>query len=278
MDYLSNAYSGHHKIAIEAHDLWYIVLTELGKRIATDPEKYRSVFSMSDTKQNIAVYSDIPHVLPYDAIIEHLKAMTPVDVNLFIPELSTGRDAKLAFHAALCSLVQHYYNYWTMMCGLPELLITGTVDDYSLLAANSSTLANIFEPLDLKLSAYLSRCAILFNDIAHFLEHGELFYYKEQWWKSLFKQENVGSGREIEIDGWIKDIFFDNRAVKLTDFATTLSLVPFKNLESGRQFYAVVGPLTAVVDQNGVLRTVYNEIVFEHTPDAKPKVQEATNG
>ena len=179
--------------------------------------------------------------------------------DLLIPGLTTI-DAPV-FHALCATLAdtcQHYYSYETFCCGIPKIKIRGEESDYRLLAAASRELAEIFDFSEDALT-YYDRIAGLFDRMAD--TFGRDPEESADFWRAIFTQKNVGSGRQLDIDGWIRD-FFTKRPARLESFDTAIASVPYTNLETQKEFLSLVGAFTAFQDSEGFWRMNFQEAVF----------------
>jgi len=260
---LSNAYSMHRKIEIAPHDLWVIVLTELANAIGKQVELCRPMFTNSDDKIAIMVPTNDITKIDLNEVVARLKQHIPVDTQLFVPDLvSATDDAKLMMHAALCDAVKHYYSYMTYCCGLPEIRVAGPVEDWQLLLSTVAELAQLFKNIGyVEVVEYLIRVGDVFDKI-------QRSYFAEDitFWKGIFTQKNIGSGGELEINGWITDLYFGDRGKprKIENFLTSIAIVPYTNMETGREFKAVHGGFKRVVNAEGYVQTKYDQLVFEN--------------
>ena len=269
---LSYAYSHHEKIAFGPHDLWYIVLTELATVIKNNETVCRQLFTRSETKVNIVVPTDDIASIDISKIVDQLRDLIPIDLNAFIPTLSTyTTNIELAMCAAICDGVQKYYSYMTFMCGIPEIKLTGTETDWLKLERCASDIADLFEFVGLEdVVTYI-------NGVRQIIESIMLTYNDPtsssnvEFWKSIFTSKNIGSGGELSISGWITKLFYKKHPTnKLEHFTTNLAIVPFKNAETGREFLSVHGCFEQRRTDDGFLHSGYGSVVFEEVPKCEP--------
>jgi hypothetical protein len=157
-----------------------------------------------------------------------------------------------------------------MMCGIPKIKVRGEESDYRLLAAASRELAEILS-FSTEALTYYDRIAGLFDRMADTFVHGP--EESAEFWRAIYTQENVGSGRQLDIDGWIRD-FFSKRPRRLESFHTSIAVVPYKNLETQNEYLSLVGAFTAFQDSEGFWRLNFQEAVFQKVAekDAPPEV------
>jgi hypothetical protein len=163
---LSKAYSAHLPVAVAPHDFWFIANTELAAMVAKNPDQFRHVFTAQESdKETLMIPNGIVTCIDYAALRELLEEKIPNRRihELMIPGLTTI-DASVfyALCATLADTCQHYYDYMTMMCGIPKIKVRGEESDYRLLAAASRELAEILS-FSTEALTYYDRIAGLFD-------------------------------------------------------------------------------------------------------------------
>lgn len=269
---LSQAYSQHLPVVVAPHDFWFIANSELASIIAKNPEKFRHVFSAQESgKETLMIPTGNVTQIDYTALVELLEKKIPNQEikDLMIPGLSTI-DASVfyALCATLADSCQHYYSYMTFCCGIPKIKVRGEESDYRLLAAASRRLAEILD-FSTEALTYYDRIAGLFDRMADSFTSED----PAPFWRDIFSQENVGSGGEKDINGWIRD-FFTKRPARLESYETSIAAVPYKNLETQNEYLSLVGAFTAFKDSEGFWRMNFQEAVFQKVAakDATPEV------
>jgi hypothetical protein len=260
---LSEAYSAHLPVVVAPHDFWFIANTELAAIVAKNPEQFRHVFTASESgKETLMIPTGDVTRIDYRALTELLDEKIPSKRihELMLPELTTI-DASVfyALCATLADTCQHYYDYMTMMCGIPKIKVRGEESDYRLLAAASRELAKILS-FSTEAFGYYDRIAGLFDRMADTFVRGP--EESAEFWRAIYTQKNVGSGRQLDIDGWIRD-FFSKRPRRLESFHTSIAAVLYQNLETQNEYLSLVGAFTAFQDSEGFWRVNFQEAVFQ---------------
>lgn len=261
MKTLSRSYSRHDKIEIAPHDIWYIVLSELAEVIKKNQEICRPLFTRSSEKIEILVPVKDVTKIDLHEVVDSLRGLIPVDVTVFLPELSTTTpSAKLALYAALCDGVSGYYDYSTYCCGIPEIRLRGTRYDWNTLYESARSISDMFDSVKLdKAVEYLNRVAVILDDIRQSFDTD-----KTEFWKNIFTQKNIGSGGELEINGWITRLYFEPRLLKkIETFMVTNTIVSYKNLDTGRKFKGVYGAFETIRTPDDFLSAEYSNLIFE---------------
>lgn len=259
---IAQAYNRHEKLRIAPHDLWFIFLTELAKIVNENSAACKSLFTTSDEKIEILVPTDDPTAIDPLAIMAHLERLVPTAFDAFLPELSTATmDVRLAMAATFADMVQSYYSYSTFMCGIPEIEVTGTFEDWKAMVDACGKLGVLFTSVNLPaVVQYIIRVGDIFTTIG---AHVGGIEPPEDFWKGIFTSKNVGSGSELEISGWITKLFYEKRLNKLENFLSTYGVIPYKNLETGRHFKAPHGAFAQHRDEKGFIYAGYTRIVYE---------------
>jgi hypothetical protein len=258
---LSHAYSRHLPVAIAPHDLWFIANCELAALVAKNPERFRSVFTKtSEGKEVLTIPTLDPTVVDYAKLVDLVSERIPnPDItDLLIPNLTTMNTS--IFHAlcaSLADIVQHYYEYMTYCCGIPAVRILGTEEDYRLLAENARKLSKIFYE-DFDTLSYYNQISTLLDNIADTFTQED----PAKFWRNIFTQENVGSGGQVNINGWIKHMFTE-RGVCIDSFNTSIAAVPYKNMNTEREFLGLVGAFISTPDVDGFYTVGYRQVIYE---------------
>ncbi len=270
LELMSNAYSAHRKIEIAPHDLWFIVLSELAAVIKANKDRLRHLFTTSAEKKTIQVDTNDVTKLDLNLVVAQLRDLVPTDIDVFVPDFSTHTpESRLACYAGLCDAMQVYYSYETRACGLPELRITGSKEDWLLFhsclqkLSGNDLLGNIPG-----VTKWLYEVQAIILEFVHVtgVQAPDLSF-----WKDVFSKNNVGSGGEFVISGWITKLFmYKPNMFKLENFSAALATVPYKNVDTGREFTAVYGALKGIRTEDGFMKAGYTGLVFEHM-DAVPK-------
>ena len=254
---IATAYSNHTPVAIAPHDIWFMLMTEVAKVIRDNVEASRSLFTISDSRIEIAVETTDPTDLTanLDKFEEKLRKLVPVDIDAFIPKFSTDTVAsRLATMAAFMDGVQHYYEYMMFCCGIPAIKILGTIDDWQLAKARFSEIAAMFESVGVDISAWLARVDSCFDNILSSLNGED----RSDWWSQIFTQTKVGSGGQLKIDGWIVGLYYKQAPGLIETFGYSWATVPFKNLhEPDKDYRSIHGPFKKVRDSDGFVYCEY---------------------
>lgn len=264
---LSRAYSRHQKIALSPHDVWYIVLAELATIVSANIEACRPIFTKSPDKIVIEVPTADVTAIDLNFVENKLRELIPVDLDIFMPTFTTlTPDARYACLAAFCESASHYYSYMTFACGLPAIQINGTIEDWTNLQRHASLLAQTFSKTSVsQIGPWMSRVNTAIDNIVV-----ALHTQSPDRLQDIFTSSRIGSGGQLKIDGWFADIYSEGlRGLQLDAFPASLSVVPYTNIDTGRNFKGVHGCMMSRRDTGGFIHGVYGEIVTETVPVAE---------
>lgn len=262
LGFISKAYSNHKKIEIAPHDIWYLIMTEVAQFIKKNTEACRPLFTREVTSVNILVPTSNVEEINLSLVIEQLRTKVPVDVDLFVPEFSNlDQASRLACYAALCDGLQVYYNYMTFCCGIPEIRITGLQEDWQKMADNLASISQLFQKVNLiDFANYLKTVQ---SRVVGMIENS-FVKANPAFWLDIYSKKNIGSGGEFTISGWITEFYFEKcKLPKLENFSSTISVVPYENLETGRKFVGVNGAFKTLRLDDGFIKCGYEQFIFE---------------
>ena len=236
LEYLAVCWANHYGAVISPDILWHIVLCELAMEIAKRSEDYRDLFSDSSEKQEISVQTDDDVVLPIEKVIDILKTKCKINTSLFLPRFSTtGESEELAFGTAFLDLVSPYYEYSMFCCGIPYVKIFGTPGDYHIAVSMLDELSVEFSNFP-PVANWLTSVADLFNKIEF-----TLLGKNDVNFKHFFALERCGSGSQVEVAGWINDLFlFDPPVRYVKNFNSCVSKIEYKNLSTNKEYQMTV--------------------------------------
>ena len=231
MSYLEKCWADHLGVVITPDIIWYTLLCELSVMVKTAPDSFRDLFTKSDKKEEIIVFSESVNVIPLDTLISALKGKVPTDTEAFFPEFSTRTPRSFhAFQAAFCDMCSPYYNYSMMMCYIPLVDVRGTLDDWKKLSNKWGNLAKLIgiNTWTEKVSGILTSLVQNFQD--------------KEFWKRIFAIKHCGSGGQIEVFGWFVDLFQIQPQVKFVEnYSPHVSVVKYKQLDLNQKFEMSVG-------------------------------------
>lgn len=266
---VAEAYSSHLGLVLNPHDIWYVVLNNIAAIVGKNPKGYQGLYTTSDEKQEILVVQDHPTDINIDALIAQLKERMPVDIGMFLPELSTATlQANLAMSAAVLDAAKHFYDYGMFCCGIPFIDLRGEVEDWNRLSWCINDMNNAIAKLDKPqmaqpLSKYLRDVNYVILQIAKAYTEDQSEFFRD-----IFTKENVGSGGDLKITGWICELYHNTKQGDLIrSFHDGISSFPYKNVSTGQHFMMYHGAFGSNVT-DGAIEIAYDHVTIEYKPKA----------
>ncbi len=196
IEYLLGAWDSHSGIVVSPDIIWYTLQCELTSLVATNSDTYRSLFTTSDKKEEVIVYSDSMTVMPLDTLVNALKKKIPSEIGAFLPEFSTSSQrAILARLAAFADMVSPYYSYGMFCCGFPCIDVRGDKADWGKLRACWNSIGKLFT----KHQNYVAQVDAILEKICLSLDDAD-------FWKNMFSLDACGSGHQYFVRGWFEKL------------------------------------------------------------------------
>ena len=232
LTYLEKCWSDHLGVVVTPDIVWYTLLAELAIIIKKDPETFRQLFSKSDKKEEILVFSGDPVEMPLDILTDALKNRVPIDTENVFPEFSTRTPKSLhAFQAAFCDMCSPYYNYGMMLCNIPKINVRGTIDDWKNLSDKWKTLSKT-------IIGSTKWTKVVSKTLDSLVEN----FQNKEFWKGIFSLERCGSGHQTEVLGWFKDFFSFQPSMRyVKNYSPHISVVKYKQINFNQDFEMSVG-------------------------------------
>lgn len=253
MEYLEICWGDHLGIVVSPDILWYILLCELTQIVKANPEQYRPLFSESEEKQEIIIFTDELVVMPLDELVEALKSYVPTDMTPFMPEFSTLTDrGRHAQYAAFCDMCSPYYDYGMLLCGFPAIEVRGTVADWELMLESWKSLKDKFQSFA---SYFVKVQTAISNIIAN--------QTNPEFWKGMFSLQKCGSGSQVLVDGWINDLYLETPPVRYPkNYSSNVSVVKYKQLNTQKNYEMNEGLFFSRMNGD-ILVPEYGSVVLE---------------
>jgi len=259
IDYLQMAWANHYGVVLSPDIFWFILLNESAGHIKDNSEHYRSLFTTApEGKTNIVVPTADPQLINLDLIAEELRKLVPTDIDIFIPKFSTSTpSSSFAFKAAFADAMSPYYNYWMFACGIPKVKVQGTVEDWTKLSEGVEKLKSLLNK-DENITGYFDRIKKISNSII-----SELETPNTDFWKDMFRLDRCGSGSQVEVAGWAKDLFIKApRPAYPSNFPTNVAKVAYTFIDTGQDFELKYGLFSSNIE-DGFLVPDFGFIINE---------------
>lgn len=200
-----NAFSLHAPIALSPEIIWYCIIHEVSICIKSHPKKYAHYFTDSPDKKKTIKVKDNSLVYgspdnDWARTIGLFKKplednVTPKAMKTFLPNFSSmTEEAKVAILVTFMDGISKYYKYevWTE-CGIPEIKLVGTPDDWDLLVTAAKDLQVMFPTLQDYFKTLLP--------ILELISEGAKGKVDKDFWCSIYKYRSGSGG--VFVNGWI---------------------------------------------------------------------------
>ncbi|KAL3873373.1 hypothetical protein ACJMK2_036502 [Sinanodonta woodiana] len=214
------AYNKHIGLELAPDDLWVMIIQGVATHLSDEQvaEKNRKTFVNHAGKKELAVEGSQYDIKPkgicnpnhnqkgwvdfVKEIAELINHNTKCDITDVMTERfsTTGTLESQVFRCCLMEAMQNYFSYKCILgCGIPEICLLGTLDDYK----------NIKERVD-KLSKFLPDLNWWFGKVHKIVD--KFILSKEgkpdiDWWNRIVTATPIGSGGQVELSGWLGDMF-----------------------------------------------------------------------
>lgn len=206
---MHNAFNVHLPLALKPEVFWYAIIHEVAITVKANPSRYAQHFTITPgEKKTIEIQDDSLNygeqndwgrsILLFHQPLS--KNITPEAMKVFLPAFSTMNDEKEAsIMVAFMDVVSEYYQFSMRTdCGIPEIRLEGTQEDWGLLVTHTKQLAEMFKQ---ELSDYFADLIPVLEKINE-AASGKL---DPEFWKSMYHYGG-GSGGPY-VDGWITSFF-----------------------------------------------------------------------
>jgi hypothetical protein len=259
MEYLEMAWGNHYGVIMSPDIFWFILLNESASHIKENSEYYRSLFTTAtEGKVDIIVPTADPQLISLNLIANELRKLVPTDIDIFLPSFSTSTvSSAFAFKAAFADAMTPYYNYMMLLCGIPKIQIQGTSEDWNKLSEGVDKLKSLLNK-DENIMKYFERVQNISKSIINNLES-----QSADFWKGMFSLERCGSGGQVDVRGWIVDMYIKKpRPAYVNNFPTNTAKVPYKLINTGQNFELSYGLFSSNIE-DGFLVPDFGFIINE---------------
>jgi len=243
LDYLAKCYASHNSVIVKPDYIWYTILCEMAVIVKNTPETYRYIFTDSEGKKDVEVFTDDPIKMPIDKLVASVFDLIPSNLNsndILLNFSTTTDNSTFAFSTSFLDAASPFYNYMMFLCGFNKINVLGTINDYQIIKKAISNLYVLFPGT--QLSVYLNKCNTQIENIITNFDN-------KDFWKDIFYVTFCGSGHQEEAKGWFTNFFEKYPSPGyIKNFNTHTSIVEYKNISTDRNFKMSSGILSSAVD------------------------------
>ena len=198
------AYSDHRPLILSPDVLWLVILQGVAQHVALDPERYRSRLVTHDGRRTIVVVRD--DIIrgspdnPWSEVVadflRQLSANLPILPALVATFSTTGPIERAAQAIVVMEVLAPYHEYVLQcVCGVPEVSLAGTAEDWALLQAQVAALPEV------GLEWWLWRVRTIVEHCAR-AAAGEI---DRSHWQRIYKLREAYGGELA--NGWLMHLF-----------------------------------------------------------------------
>lgn len=265
---LSFCYTHHLKVSLSPDDFWIILLSEISKEVNKNPELYRSLFTDNNKVEEIKLkYKE--HEIPNYEIPSHifssvLSKKVNFNSDLLFPEFSTSTFlTKDLINSMFCYMCSPYYSYTVFMCGIKEVKLKGKKEDWNNLYKYAYKLLSLFSDISPHMKEYRKDVLSIYAKIINTFDS---FDKEKDFWMDIFTSKNIGSGAQLEIDGWIKDLFITKHSVnKIENFQENISKVKYEviTIDYQESLQQIFGGFEVDIENDNFMSLKYSKYTFK---------------
>lgn len=223
---IHGAFAEHLSLELSPELLWYVIVNEVATLVKSNPLMYGDFFQGDpNNPQTVTVRDDsliygsdenqwdITIGLFYSEMVARLGEEK---VEVFVPRFSTSTpESDIALLIAFMDSASPYYQYRVnTLCGIPQIRLAGTAEDWAQLLFKTMQLQSVFTALD----GY-------FRDLTPILETiagtASGILPDASFWRSIYKYEDQSGGAEIT--GWIQAFFAHTHHTGATQLKSTFN-------------------------------------------------------
>lgn len=221
---LHRAYAMHYPVTISPDMIWLLIAQGFANHVNENGEEMRGYFVDFEGKKNLDVRRDgfvkgSPNN-DWQGVFAEFSVQIQENTGADLLELVTGDFStttaieKAAFQVTLMDAMKSYFTYSvTTMCGIPEITLEGTVEDWQMIEVKTQELAQY------DLEGWVDELMPILKQFTA-ASKGKV---DKNFWESIYKLKTYGSGSP-DITGWILKFFpYMKRKGELVPFALKLS-------------------------------------------------------
>lgn len=210
---ICDAYNQHYNLVLRPDDVWLAILCQFSNYVQPNAEFLRDKFVSHEGKKQLTVctmgtlrnanYSLLSKMMS-EQIGQNIK--DPSVKDWVIPRFTTTTDNDVVCGSiVLMATTQAYFAYrFHLCCGLPQVTLEGTVDDWKEIEKRAERLVEFDNP-----DKHLSRWYPLLQDVLSNFTKSSKGEPDLKWWNRVCSYTGGGSGPTY-LSGWVTVFCFFN--------------------------------------------------------------------
>lgn len=260
--------------------IYFTILSEVASSVLDHPKDFQPLMTKSQQKENIIVVDPRADqgMLSIRSLCAKLKsAVVSKELYQMVCETKFASDDAHAHEVrcmAFCQMGIPYFNYLSTFCGIQSIDLRGDLTDWTKLLTTISNLETLLSKYDSsgEVTHLLKQSSLTVSSIIHFAFNPRFQVDPKytntsvnEFFNDIFHyghNSKCGSGHDTNIvSGWVRN-FYKSQREDLHNFSTSMTYVPYHNIETERNFIQVA--TLAYSDLvNGVAVPHYGKIIFE---------------
>ena len=258
--------------------IYFTILSELASCVLKRPQDFKSLFTAANGKTDLVIMdlNALNGGLNIQTLCNALKKhVVSKELYQLVCDTQFASDDPCAREArcmAFCEMGIPFYNYLSTFCGISSVEVQGQLSEWEKLYQSVVRLGTLLSPRDSigELKSLISRSLMTISALIYFTFgkqyvvdpkypnvaafFGDIFHYGSN--------HQCGSGHdEYIVGGWIRN-FYLSKGEDITNFSSSMSYVPYLNIETQRKFVQVCTLAYSEI-VNGVAIPHYGKIMFE---------------
>mmetsp|Transcript_35787 Transcript_35787/g.52456 ORF Transcript_35787/g.52456 Transcript_35787/m.52456 type:complete len:394 (+) Transcript_35787:244-1425(+) len=206
---IMDAYNHHHNLILRPDDVWQAILTQFSFYVNAHAEELRDRFVDFDGKRKLIIempgtlfsadFGEFANRMVDEEIIKNIK--NPAIAEWLIPAFSTTKsEDRIVASVTIMSTLQAYFEYEAhMTCGIPEVHLEGTVEDWRLLRRKVDSLPDYdIKGKDPVMAKWRSLLVKVLDELVKSAEGNASLHF----WDTVCSEKDGGSGPSY-LSGWV---------------------------------------------------------------------------
>lgn len=204
---VTQAYNAHHNLIIRPDDIWQAILTQFSFYVNANAEKLRDMIVDFQGKMTLVVetsgtlftvdFGDLANSMVDEQIIKNIK--DPDVAQWLLPNFTTTTPSdRVAASVSVMSTLQAYFEYvFSLRCGIPQVTLEGTVQDWQTLRQKLNRLPN-YDLEDKLMTKWYDMLTLVIDEmLSSVLGKPNL-----DFWDTICHHHGGGSGPTF-LSGWV---------------------------------------------------------------------------
>nr|QBK86267.1 MAG: protein of unknown function DUF4419 [Marseillevirus LCMAC102] len=213
------AYNYHRKLVLSPDDILAAVGMAVSTHVNEHAKELRHIFVDHDGQKKLVIIALTPiGSFDWDCIVEEINQKLRINLKVDYPLLAdfstTTVAAATVNNLITMSTFQQYFAYGCMLsCGIPEVELVGTVEDWMSLRNKVQAMKNLFNKAGHdKLDHYLDPMLKIIKRLVEtrsLRENGQVTapQYLADFWSRIVHKCPYGSGGQYYLSGWSQFLF-----------------------------------------------------------------------